>query len=158
MHLFRLEEFAREYPEARFVWTHRDPARVIPSVSSLQYTLHAARCEPGFRSKEDTGRHFLAFWSEGMRRGLAAREKLGEHRFVDVWNDDVAGDPVAAFAGLYDRLGFDFAPELKARIGDYNRRNARGSHGGHRYTAEEYGLTREGIREAFAGYIERFGL
>ncbi len=158
VHLFRLEQFASEYPDARFVWTHRDPAKVIPSVSSLQYTLHADRCEPGFRSKQDTGPHFLAFWSEGMRRALAAREKLGEHRFIDVWNDDVAADPVGTFAGLYEKLGFDLTPGLKARIEDYNRRNARGAHGEHRYTAEEYGLTREGIRAAFGPYIERFGL
>lgn len=157
-HLFRLEEFAREYPDAKFIWTHRDPAKVIPSVSSLQHTMHAARCEPGFRSKQATGPHFLAFWSEGMRRALAAREHLGEHRFIDVWNSDVVADPVGTFAGLYDKLGFDFTPELKARIEDYNQRHARGAYGEHRYTAEEYGLTRDGIREAFAGYIERFGL
>jgi hypothetical protein len=158
VHLFRLDQFAAEYPDAKFVWTHRDPAKVIPSVSSLQYTLWAARCEPGFRSKEDTGQHFLAFWSEGMRRGLEARAQIGEDRFIDVWNDDLAADPVGAFAALYDRLGHEFTPELKARIEDYNRRNARGAHGEHRYTAEEFGLTREAIREAFADYVGRFRL
>ena len=30
--------------------------------------------------------------------------------------------------------------------------------GEHRYSAEEYGLTREQIREVFGVYIERFGL
>jgi hypothetical protein len=40
----------------------------------------------------------------------------------------------------------------------YNRRNAKGAHGEHRYTPEEYGTSREEIREAFADYIERFGL
>ena len=158
VHLFRLEAFAREYPEARFVWTHRDPARVIPSVSSLQYTLWQERCEPGFRTREETGPHFLAFWSLAMRRALAFRDALGDHRFIDVWNEDVVADPVATFAGLYARLGFEFTGELQGRIADYSRRNARGAHGEHRYTAEEYGLTRESIREGFAQYVERFGL
>ena len=157
VHLFRLEEFAREYPDTKFVWTHRDPAKVIPSVSSLQYTMWAARCEPGFRSKEATGQHFLSFWSEGMRRGLAARDAIGEDRFIDVSNGDVVADPVGTFADLYAKLGHEFTPELKVRIEDYNRRNARGAHGEHRYTAEEYGLTRGAIRERFADYIERFG-
>lgn len=158
VHLFRLHEFAREYPEAKFIWTHRDPAKVIPSVSSLQHTLWAARCGPGFRSKAETGPHFLAFWAEGMRRALAFRDEVGEARFVDVWNDDVVADAVGTFAGMYDKLGYELTEELQSRIESYNRRNARGAHGEHRYSAEEYGLTREGIREVFAGYIERFAL
>jgi hypothetical protein len=157
-HLFTLEAFAREYPEAQFVWTHRDPAKVIPSVSSLQYTLHTARCEPGFRSKAETGPHFLAFWTEAMRRALAFRDRVGEHRFIDVRNDDLVADPVGTMSTVYQKLGYDFRDELKTRIADYNRRNARGAFGEHHYTAEEYGLTREGIREAFGAYVERFAL
>jgi len=66
-------------------------------------------------------------------------------------------------ATVYAALGaklsvVELTPGLKARIEDYNRRNARGAHGEHRYTAEEYGLTREGIREAFGAYVDRFGL
>lgn len=158
VHLFRLEHFVREYPQARFIWTHRDPAKVIPSVSSLQYALWEVRCEPGFRSKAETGPHFLKFWAEGMRRGLAARDAIGEERFVDVWNDEVVADPIGTFASLYGKLGYAFTPELQSRIEEYNRRNARGAHGEHRYTAEEFGLTREAIRMEFGDYIARFGL
>jgi hypothetical protein len=50
-HLFRLDAFFREYPNARFIWTHRDPAKVIPSVASLQYTLNAERCAEGALDK-----------------------------------------------------------------------------------------------------------
>ena len=156
VHLFHLDAFAAEYPEATFVWTHRDPASVIPSVASLQHTLHERRCVEGALDKAAAGPKALAFWAEGMRRALAARARIGEHRFVDVWNRDLAARPVETFAGLYDRLGFDFSPDIEAAVADYSRRNAQGAHGEHRYTAEEYGLTREGIRAAFACYGERF--
>jgi hypothetical protein len=158
VHLFQLEAFAAEYPDARFVWTHRDPASVIPSVASLQHTLHAARCVEGALDKRSAGPKALAFWAEGMRRALAARERIGEHRFVDVWNRDVVACPVQTFAALYDRLGFAFTPELQDAVADYNRRNARGAFGEHRYTPEEYGLDRDGIRAAFQDYVERFEL
>lgn len=157
-HLFRLEQFAREYPEAKFIWTHRDPAKAIPSVSNLQYTMHAARCEPGFRSKQDTGPHFVTFWFEAMRRALAFRDRVGEHRFIDVRNDDLIADPAGTLSAVYQQLGFEFRDELRVRIAIYNHRNARGAFGEHRYTAAEYGLTGAGIREAFSAYVERFGL
>lgn len=158
VHLFHLEAFAAEYPNAKFVWTHRDPASVIPSVSSLQYTLHSARCVEGALDKAAAGPKALAFWREGMCRALAARERIGEHRFVDVWNRDVVSRPVETFAGLYDRLGFDFTSRLEADVAEYNRRNAQGAFGEHRYTAEEYGLSKDAIREAFAAYCARFGV
>lgn len=156
VHLFHLKAFAAEYPEVKFVWTHRDPASVIPSVSSLQYTLHSARCGVGALDKAAAGPKALAFWAEGMGRALAARDRLGEHRFIDIWNRDVVARPVETFAGLYDRLGFAFTSELEADVAEYNRRNAQGLSGEHRYTAEEYGLTTDTIRDAFADYCVRF--
>ena len=157
-HLFRLDAFFREYPGAKFVWTHRDPAKVIPSVASLQYTLNAERCIDGSLDKSAAGQRWLGFWAEGMRRGLAARAAIGEERFVDVWNDDLVARPVATLAALYGKLGFDFTPAMQANVEDYQARNARGAHGEHRYTPEEYGLTREAIRAEFKDYIARFGL
>lgn len=156
VHLYRLDAFAAEYPAARFVWTHRDPASVIPSVASLQHTLYAQRCNEGALDKTREGPRAVEFWGEGMRRALSARDRIGEHRFVDVWNRDLVARPVETFAALYAELGFGFTPERAAAVADYGRRNAQGAFGEHRYTAEEYGLTREAIRERFGDYVRRF--
>lgn len=158
LHLFKLEAFAARYPDAKFVWTHRDPASVIPSVSSLQHRLHSERCVEGSPDKASAGPTALAFWTEGIRRAMAARERIGDHRFIDLWNSDVVARPVETFSGLYEKLGFTFTPELRAGVEDYTRRNARGAFGEHRYTAEEYGLTTECTRAGFRDYVERFGL
>lgn len=158
VHLFQLEAFLAEWPDTKFVWTHRDPAKVIPSVSSLQFGLNEERSVPGALDKLEYGPAFLDFWREGMDRALAARDRIGEARFLDVWNEDVVADPVGTFATIYERLGFEFTPEMRVGLGDYSRRNAKGVHGAHRYTAEEYGTSRDKIREAFSDYIERFGL
>lgn len=158
VHLFQLEAFLAEWPDTKFVWTHRDPAKVIPSVSSLQLGLNAERSVEGALDKPAYGPAFTAFWREGMDRALAARERIGADRFIDVWNDDVVAKPIETFAAIYDRLGFEFTPVMRAGLEEYNRRNARGAHGEHRYTAEEYGTSREEIREAFRDYIEQFDL
>ena len=157
-HLFRLKEIARQYPNARFVMTHRDPCKVIPSVASLHSMLHEERCLPGSIDRTKIGSRHLRIWTEGIGRGLAARAEIGEHRFIDVKNDDVVNRPMETFERIYDHLGMPLSPALIKRLEDYNSRNAPGNFGAHRYTPEEYGLTAKGIRAAFRDYIERFDL
>lgn len=158
VHLFQLDAFAAEYPNAKFVWTHRDPAKVIPSVSSLQHRLYSERCVTGKLDKRLAGPRALSFWTKGMERALAARDRIGDDRFIDVWNDDVVAKPIETFRALYEKLGFAFTDDLRAALKDYSTRHARGAHGKHHYSAEEYGLGRDMIRSSFRDYIERFGL
>lgn len=157
-HLFRLREIAQRFPQARFVMTHRDPARVIGSVASLHAMLHEERCLPGSIDRKAVGARQLDLWAQGMRRFLAVRAELGEERFVDVRNDEVVARPVETFERIYAHLGMPVSHELRQALADYNSRNAPGRFGEHRYTSEEFGLTDGGIRAAFADYVDRFDL
>ncbi len=157
-HLFRLDAIVRQFPCARFVMTHRDPLKVLGSVASLHYTLYSERCLPGSIRKEDIGPVLLRFWTEGMRRALSARQRLGEDRFVDVHNDEVVKRPLEAFERVYAHLDLPLTAEHRHRLTQYNSTNAPGNFGEHRYTLEEYGLTAERVREGFADYLKRFGL
>ncbi|HEX4376042.1 MAG TPA: sulfotransferase [Steroidobacteraceae bacterium] len=155
-HLFRLDAIVRQFPNARFVMTHRDPLKVLGSVASLHYTLYSERCVAGSISKEEVGPILLRFWTEGMRRAMAARERLGEDRFIDVHNDEVVNRPLEAFERVYAHLGLSLTAELRRRLAAYNSTNAPGTFGAHRYTLEEYGLTADRVREGFASYLKRF--
>lgn len=157
-HLLRLREIARQYPDAKFIMTHRDPRKVVASVASLHSALHEERCLPGSIDRKAVGPRHLAIWTEAMRRGLAARAEIGEDRFVDVRNEDVVERPIETFERIYDHLGMAVTPALSRRLQAYNSRNAPGAFGQHRYTAEEYGLTDSAIRAGFREYIDRFAL
>ena len=157
-HLFRLSEIASAYPDAKFIMTHRDPVKVLGSVSSLHAMLHTERCLPGAVDPLTIGPQQLQLWAEGMQRGLAARAGIGEHRFIDVRNDDVVRRPMETFERIYHFLGMPVTPQLQQKLQEYNSRNAPGNFGKHTYTPEEYGLSVEAIRGAFGAYIERFGL
>jgi hypothetical protein len=157
-HLFRLDLLAERYPDARFVMTHRDPRKLIASVASLHFALFEQRCLPGSVDKPKVGRTVLAFWKQGVERGMAARARVGEHRFIDVRNSDVVDRPIAVFERIYDHIGLALTPELIRRLGDYNAANAPGKFGKHSYTLAEYGLTEAEVGRAFADYIDRFRL
>jgi len=158
VHLFQLEAFAQTYPDARFVMTHRDPAKVIASDASLRYRLHGERCPASSLDKTAYGPKLCAFWRRGMDRALAARRAIGEDRFVDLRNEDLVRDPVGTFEALYRALGMEMTGDMRSAIADYLARNARGAHGEHRYTAEEYGTSAGHIRGTFADYCDRFGV
>jgi hypothetical protein len=156
-HLPKLAMIARQYPDAKFIMTHRDPIKLIPSVASLHYMLHEERSLPGRLDKVATGRKLLAFWQECARRGLAARAAIGEDRFIDVHNDDVVNAPLETFERVYAHLGLELTPSLRGRLADYSSRNAPGTFGKPRYTLEEYGLSEGAIRKGFSEYLDRFG-
>ena len=42
-------------------------------------------------------------------------------------------------------------------MAEWSDQNRAGSRGEHRYTAEEFGLSDEQIREEFAEYLDRYG-
>ncbi len=155
-HLFRFEAIVAQYPDSRIVMTHRDPVRMIGSVSSMYEQLYASICPPGAVDNAWIGRRCLDFWARGMEIALRARDKLGEDRFADVHNRELVADPVATLEKLYDRLGYTMDDGTKDRIRDYHSRNAQGAHGEHKYTVEKYGLTEAEINKAFAEYNERF--
>ena len=99
----------------------------------------------------------LEHWSEGMRRGLAARDTLGEERFIDVAQHELEADSLGTVKRVYDFGHLMLGDEVRAVMVQWARANQPGSRGAHLYTAEEYALAPAEINEAFAPYLERFG-
>jgi Sulfotransferase domain. len=156
-HKFHLDALIAAYPNARFVMTHRDPAKVIPSYTSLVTNVWPK----GTAERHDMAvagtqvhRHLL----RGMEKALASRDRIGEDRFVDVHHTDLNRDPLGTLARIYDFLGMELTEDMKASVIRWLGKHRSGAHGEHRYTAEQFGLTDAQIREDFGFYIDRFGI
>jgi hypothetical protein len=155
-HIFALDALAEVYPDARIIWTHRDPTKVLPSVASLIGVLQAAT--PGYDPKV-LGRSWTAFEELGLRRGLDVRDRVFSPDAVyDMHYRDVMADPVAAIGGALDHFGMTLSEESKRRILAFQADNAQDKHGVHAYTAAEYGLTEDRLRAVFGDYVDRFGV
>lgn len=153
-HKFHLEAIVAAYPDVRFVMTHRDPAKVIPSYASLVSALF-----PTARDAHDPvrlGRELAAHMAEGMQHAIAARARIGEDRFLDVHHAQLSRDPARTVRGIYDFLGLELTPEVEVRMAQWHAANRSGAHGTHRYTAEQFGLSTSGLRDQFDFYIRRF--
>jgi Sulfotransferase family len=151
VHMFALDAFVEVYPNAKFLWSHRDPANVLGSVCSLiayVRTWSSDRTDP-----EELGAEQLAWWAEGIGRAMAFRRKFGDERFVDVSFADLQTDPVNTVARSYERLGLTFGDTARARVQHWADDHRPGHRGTHVYDLADYGLTPEQVREAFSDYL-----
>ena len=155
-HMRHLRALLQVYPDARFVWTHRDPARVLPSLCSLVSGWRGLY-EDGV-DREAIGRWQLDMWSTIMNDAIELRDALPSEQFFDLPFRDVVADPAGAIARMYAHFGCESGAEGEARIRAWRGANPQGKHGLHRYSPEDYGLTREQMAERFAPYVERFGV
>lgn len=156
-HVFSLDALLATYPDARIVWTHRDPGAVLPSVVDFVATIRRAT-SPLFEPKRFAA-EWIALEEMGLLRAMWARERLQqEHRFYDLHYADLMTDPVAAVMGIYEHFGIAVDEATPQRIREFQAQNPQNKHGRHSYTAEQYGLSREAVRERFAAYVQRFGV
>jgi hypothetical protein len=154
-HKFHLEAIVDAYPDARFVFTHRDPAKVTPSYISLVTSLYP----PGTLENHDlneVARQIHNHLLTGMHHAMEARSRLGEHRFIDVYQHETDTDPLGLLSRIYGFLGLEFGPQMREAVARWNETNHSGAHGQHRYTAEQYGLSAEQIRSDYDFYIRHF--
>jgi len=158
VHLGRLSTLFAVYPDARVIHTHRDPAKVVPSTVS---TVANGRW---LRSDAVDPKEVAVTTGFGMAMMLdttMAERTSGAvpaDQVTDLHYLDLLRDPVGAIGGAYERLGIPFTDELPARITAYLAARPQDKHGVHRYTAADFGLDPDEIRQSAAAYIEHYGV
>lgn len=153
-HKFHLEALAEAYPDMRFVMTHRDPAKVVPSYTSLVSTIFPPAA--GERDLYALGSEVSRHLREGMERAIAERARIGEDRFLDVHHRDLVADPRGTVCRVYDWLNLELKADVAQAIFDWQDANAVGARGMHSYTAEQFGLSVDEIRSDYDFYIRHF--
>ena len=155
-HLGRLSFLFNVYPDARIVVTHRDPLRVISSMSSLTTHLKAMRSEAVMTKGEivaaSFGEHYLLDRYMQLRDGMPDKA----NQFLDLGYQDLMDDPLGAVETLYSHWGLRFSDEARRRMQAALDRNPQGLHGKHQYSFEDTGLDLAEERAKFAAYQARF--
>jgi len=153
--IFGLDALVRAFPDARLVWCHRDPASSIPSNCSLLTMLRSNAGEDV--DKIELGRMKIAVFAAGIRRAMAARDRIGDDRFADVYQRELVRDTPGAIERLYAKLGLPYSEAYRERL--TNRVSVRSEQlagKAHHYELADFGLSLEEIRREFRGYTQRF--
>jgi len=156
VHMLSLQALQTSYPDARFLWTHRDPALVLGSVCSL-----IAYTRSWVSDRDDSaelGTQQVELWRKALSRAVGYRDEVGEERFADISWGELQRDPVAVMGRAYDKLGMELSSEAERRMAEWSAANPPGARGTHEFSLEEFGLSADGVRERFAFYLDRFDM
>lgn len=154
-HLLDLPAVCQVFPEASFVWTHREPREFVPSLCSLAWSLQSGlwRRAPDPKS---IGAACLDLAEAALRRGVEARNACDPSRFLDLEMEELASDPLGCVERLYQWRGVPLSSIAKARMARWCRDHPRHAHGRHRYSLDVFGLDADQVEERLGFYRRRF--
>ncbi len=157
-HMWGLEHLLRTYPDARLVFTHRDPVKTMTSYASLTALVRSMGSDEvdAFEIAEDWTRRIKRVLEHAI--GVRDAETPPGALFYDMRFEDFIADPFAEITRIYEAFDLPMTAPGEAAMKAFIADNPKGKHGIHRYSPEEFGVVPEKIREAFAPYMQRFDL
>ncbi len=145
------------FPNARFVFTHRDPARTMSSLCSLYAYTRAL-------FSDDVDPHALgpellnSYLPASLERALEQVDRLPEGRVAHVRAPDLFTDPISAMEGVYRDLGMELTNDARRSMQALLDADASKPRDVHIHSPNGFGLSREEIRERLSDYCSRFDL
>lgn len=157
-HLWGLEHLLATYPDARIVFTHRDPVKSLTSYASLTALVHSMGSDvvDKFEIAVDWNRRLKRALEHAM--AVRAAKDYPDAIFLDVKFPDFVKDQFGVVERIYDAFGLPMTEEGAARMKFFIADNPQGKYGIHRYEPHEYGIVPEEVRSTFRNYIEHFDL
>jgi hypothetical protein len=159
LHLDRMPAILQVYPDACFVWTHRDPVRALASLVSIIGTIQWSRSDEPFRgiSLEYMTNPEL---SAGRFDAVIEQLKAGAipaGQICNVLYKDLVADTLGTVERIYRDFGIELTGEGRQALARYMADNPRDARPPHRFgIGSEEAVAR--ARAAFANYQEHFAV
>jgi len=150
------ETVMKVYPDARLVWTHRDPYQTFASSCSLNrfsQSVTGVDPDPLYIGDNDTRR-----LGAHIRGAMAAKDKLGDNMIYDLYYNDLVSDPIEEMRKLYAWLGDDFTPKIESQMREWIDTHPQNQFGKHKYSLEEFGQSVDSLKPIFGEYAKRFNV
>ena len=153
-HMWGIDAILKVFPDARFIWCHRDPVAVTPSINSMNKVVMGMYAgDYSHLDAGDIGRAVMEWYALSLEQGLSQRARLPEELFVDCSQREFVDQPMAVVDKVYRAFDLPLSEESRTAMQAHIDANPKDKHGKHEYDLSEYGLTRKLIEERFAFYI-----
>jgi hypothetical protein len=153
-HLWHLEALRTAYPDARIIWTHRDPGPVITSLASLanagQRPL-TRRADP-----RPTAMEWKRKCAFALDSAVAFDEKSEDGWCQHLHYGSLLHDPLGTVQDLYRSLGAEVSDLHARRMATFLQHRPKDAFGRHHYDPADFGWTYEGLAEEFSSYTHRY--
>jgi len=152
-HMLDLPALLRVFPDARVIFTHRDPEAIVGSAASLawnQTIIYSDHVDPA-----TLGREWLRKTRLQIERMRAARRAIPDANKIDIQYEDMEHDWRGAMARVYRFLGMEMEPAVPA-MEAYLARSRKLKRRPHRYSLAQFGLTADQVRDQLGDYMRDF--
>jgi hypothetical protein len=153
-HLWCLPELLRAYPDARVIWTHRDPARLVPSLASLNSAMQIQLTrdfDPG-----RVGEYWASKVDTAVNSAAAFDDSAGDDWCCHVQYQDLMARPEATLEKIYEHFGEAVNPVHRRRMASWLDQRPQHSEGIHSYQPGDFGWTSEELQQRYRQYRDRY--
>lgn len=153
-HLWNLPAMLSAYPDARVIWTHRDPAKLVPSLASLNSAmqmpftrkLNPPRVGEYWASKVDTA----------IARAMDFDANADTPWCCHVQYQDLVSDPQKTLNRIYNHFDTSTNALHLQRVNAWLGQSPQHSAGKHKYDAADFGWTKNSLNQRYRDYLERY--
>ena len=155
-HLWTLPALLAEYPDARMIQTHRDPLRILGSVTSLGTTLRTMTSR--YPRSDEIARDWSNWHAMALDASVDARDSglVSNDNVVDIHFAEFMADPIAAVRRIYEKFSLELSDDAARRMSDYLAANQSDKHGAHEYRFADTGLAESDERSKVERYQKYF--
>jgi hypothetical protein len=154
-HVFALDAIRQVYPEACFIFMHRSPLEVLPSVARLTEVLRS----PFTRhvDRHEIGRQVGEQWARGAAI-LLKEAKAADPRCMHIRFDAFIRNPLGAVSEIYRRFGLTPVADGGERFRKFAAQWPQGRKERDKAQLERYGFAVATERRRYQDYMAFFGL
>ena len=149
------EPLLRElFPDAVLVATHRDPVSTLTSTASLFSSFHEAYSD----ADRDLilGPMMLEGQAARLQLFMEARRDHPHLNVLDIGYAELLGSTENVVGKIYAHAGMALSDRALQAMRDWEQENALHKHGAHKYTLEQFGLTREMAQAKYRDHIAHY--
>ena len=156
-HVEQIPVLLEVFPDATFVFTHRDPVSVIASTATM--ISYSSRFSQAAVDPPKIGHYWADRVETMLRGGMRDHHLLPADRSIDVRFDEFMADDLAMVERIYAVADQPFTPATRAAMEAFRVDHPRGVHGGVVYDLEgDFGLDPSALRERLRDYTDQYGV
>jgi hypothetical protein len=135
MHLDRIQPLLKEYPDAKFVWPHRDPVRALASLVSIIGTIQWSRSNHPFNG---VAMDFMTDPNISAHRFGAVIDQISSgaipsDQFYSCLFKDLVKDVVGTVEDMYRTFGIELTEDGRRAMDQYMTDNPRDNRPPHQF-------------------------
>lgn len=151
-----VESLLEEFPDAKFITLVRDPHASVASHVSVFWRAWKTH-SPELQKDGPASKAYARLAVRWFQHLFAFREKVSPAQYYCVDYRELVSDPRACIENLYRHFGWRMSERFREKLTLANG-TQNGFQSNHKYSLEEFGLSREWIQEELGALIDYYNL